>query len=130
MASSTIAVSEQDAKKLRELIFQARAYGSSEQGCLAGLERELDRAVVVDPENIPPGTVTMNSKVRFRDLDSGDEFVFSLVYPDDADIDAGKLSILAPVGTGLLGCREGDVVVPPVPAGMRRLRIEDVLYQP
>ncbi|MFA6318158.1 MAG: nucleoside diphosphate kinase regulator [Elusimicrobiota bacterium] len=130
MASSTIAVTDADAKKLRDLIFRARAYGSVEQGALAGLERELDRAAVVDPKTIPPDTVTMNSKFRVRDLDSGDEYVFSLVYPDDADISEGRLSVLAPVGTGLLGYRAGDTVVWPVPAGVRRLKIEGVLYQP
>jgi regulator of nucleoside diphosphate kinase len=72
----------------------------------------------------------MNSRVRLRDLDSGEQMEVSLVYPSASDAAAKKISILAPIGTAILGYRKGDVVEWEVPAGMRRLEVEDVLYQP
>ena len=72
----------------------------------------------------------MNSTVRLRDLETGEEETYTLVYPDEADIGENKLSVLAPVGTALLGYRAGDVVEWPVPAGVRRFRIEEVVSQP
>ena len=72
----------------------------------------------------------MNSKVVLRDVDTSAEMTYSLVFPKNADVDAGAISILAPVGTAILGYREGDVIEWPVPSGMRRIRIEEILYQP
>jgi regulator of nucleoside diphosphate kinase len=68
--------------------------------------------------------------VSLRDLDSGEQMQVSLVYPSAADAAAKKISILAPIGTAILGYRTGDTVEWEVPAGVRRLKIEDVLYQP
>jgi regulator of nucleoside diphosphate kinase len=72
----------------------------------------------------------MNSRVRLRDLDSGEKMQISLVYPSAADASAKKVSVLAPIGTAILGYRTGDTIEWEVPAGVRRLKIEDVLYQP
>ena len=72
----------------------------------------------------------MNSKVRVRDLATDKVETYTLVYPDDADINAKRLSIFAPLGAALLGSRTGEVVSFEVPAGTRRLRIERILYQP
>jgi regulator of nucleoside diphosphate kinase len=94
------------------------------------LREELARGSLVAADRVPTGVVTMNSRVRVRDLDADETEVYTLVYPDDADIDEGKLSILAPVGTALLGARVGHVVEFDAPAGPRRLKIEKVLYQP
>ena len=63
-------------------------------------------------------------------LDDDSRMEVTLVFPADADIDAGKLSVLSPVGTALLGYAEGDTVEWEVPAGKRRIRIEKILYQP
>jgi regulator of nucleoside diphosphate kinase len=65
-----------------------------------------------------------------RDLDDGETFEYTLVYPRDANAAEGRVSILAPIGTAILGCKAGDVVEWPVPAGTARLRIEDVVFQP
>src|SRR4051812_13957423 len=67
------------------------------------LRREIDRARVVDHTRVPPDVVTMHSTVRIRDLATGGAEVYTLVYPDEADLPSGKLSVLAPVGTALLG---------------------------
>jgi regulator of nucleoside diphosphate kinase len=72
----------------------------------------------------------MHSTVRVRDVASGRSMVYTLVFPSEADLVQGRLSVLAPVGTALLGFRSGDVVEWPVPGGVRRLQIEKVLFQP
>ena len=97
---------------------------------IGALRRELARAIIVAPPQIPHDVVTMNSRVRFRDLDTEEDFVFTLTLPREAKLDEGKLSILAPAGTALLGCRVGDVIEWPFPGGTGRLQIEEILYQP
>jgi regulator of nucleoside diphosphate kinase len=94
------------------------------------LKDELDRGTVVAPGGVPKGVVTMHSRVRVRDVEEDETETYSLVYPDEADINDGKLSVLAPLGTALLGTRVGDVVEFDAPAGTRRLKVERVLYQP
>lgn len=95
------------------------------------LESELASAVVVDPEQIPANVVTMGSRVRFRDEESGQIREITLVYPKDADPQTGKVSILAPVGAALIGLAVGEIVDWPLPGGRRkRLRLEEILYQP
>jgi regulator of nucleoside diphosphate kinase len=94
------------------------------------LEAELNRAIIVDTDKIPPDIVTMNSKVYLRDMDTGKDEFYQLVYPEDADIEQNKISILAPIGTAILGYKVGDVIEWKVPAGVRRLKIKKILYQP
>jgi len=72
----------------------------------------------------------MNSKVRLKDLDSGEEVIYSLVFPNDANVAENKISVLAPVGTALIGYRVGDPIEWKVPRGLKRLKIEEILYQP
>jgi regulator of nucleoside diphosphate kinase len=72
----------------------------------------------------------MNSTVRLRDLDTGDMETYTLVYPAEADVDEQLISVLAPIGTAILGYRVGDVIKWPVPGGFVRLRVEKILYQP
>jgi regulator of nucleoside diphosphate kinase len=94
------------------------------------LTHEIERGAEVRPEEIPPDVVTMNSTVRLTDLESGSSHVYTIVFPSDADPDKGKISILAPLGTALLGYRVGDVVKWRRPEGDRRLKIEAIVYQP
>lgn len=95
------------------------------------LEAELARAEIVSPTEVPPDVVTMNSTVKFRIESSSREFFLTLVYPKDVDPKGGTISILAPVGSALLGLSKGDEIEWPNPGGrMLRVRIEDVLYQP
>ena len=97
----------------------------------ADLQAELDRADVVPPEEIPPNVVTMNSTVQFSIVETGKEFCLTLVYPRDADGSADKVSILAPVGSALLGLRAGQSIEWPVPGGRSaRLVVLGVRYQP
>jgi regulator of nucleoside diphosphate kinase len=107
-----------------------RLWSSKDREHLEALGAELDRAHVVAPEEIPGDVVTMNSAVLVRDLDSGTEMALTLVFPSDTGLELGKISILAPVGTALLGYRVGDTIEWKVPGRVRRLRVERMLYQP
>jgi regulator of nucleoside diphosphate kinase len=94
------------------------------------LEEELDRARIMPSFEVPPDVVTMNSKVRLTDLQNGKKLTYTLVFPRDANFDQGKISILAPIGTAILGSTPGDVIEWKVPASIRRLRVEEILHQP
>ena len=72
----------------------------------------------------------MHSKAHLIDLDSGEELVYTLVFPNEADLRQDKISVLAPIGTAMLGYQVGDTFEWPVPDGVRRLQVKDVLYQP
>lgn len=128
--SSNIIITAADRQRLGTLIEQATRVGLVERRYLDDLEHELDRATTVVPEDVPPDVITMNSTARLRDLDTDEVFDYTLVYPRDADVEAQRISILAPVGTALLGYRIGDVIEWPIPAGTIRLKVEQVMYQP
>ncbi|WP_406696987.1 nucleoside diphosphate kinase regulator [Singulisphaera sp. Ch08] len=97
---------------------------------LDALRAELDRAVVVTPQEIPADVITMNSTVSLVEIDSSEEEVYTLVFPKDADADEGKISVTAPLGTAMLGYRVGDVFDWEVPMGRKRWRVAKVIYQP
>lgn len=98
---------------------------------VSGLEEELARANIVDPEQIRPDLVTMNSTVKFSVDSSLKEFVLTLVYPKDIDSKGEKISILAPVGSALLGLSIGDRIEWPKPGGGTiKVMIKEILYQP
>ena len=97
---------------------------------LSVLEREVERAIVVKPEEVPANVVTMNSEVQVLDLDTDERRCVTLVFPTLAGIEAGRVSVLAPLGTALLGSREGNPVEWSTPRGVKRLRVERVVYQP
>jgi regulator of nucleoside diphosphate kinase len=128
---STIYITEVDLARLRKLIEAARDSGiDSNTPYMNKLEGELDRANIVDPKEISMDAITMRSKVRLKDLESRKEMIYSLVFPNEADVDEGRISVLAPVGTAMIGYRVGDIIEWEVPSGLRRLKVEEVLYQP
>lgn len=128
MDDRQIVITQHDSDRLRELIDALDDLSGRRD--LEALLGELDRATIVAPEDIPPDVVTMNSTVVLHEVERDQEKTVSLVFPADADIDAGAVSVLAPVGTAILGFKKGDVIEWPVPAGLRRFRIEKILYQP
>jgi regulator of nucleoside diphosphate kinase len=130
MRSDRIVITEEDMSRLRQLVQQGRTSARRDQEHLADLDDELDRAEVVERGELSDDVVTMHSTVRVRDVDTGTSMVYTLVFPSDADIERRRISVLAPVGTALIGCRTGDVVEWATPGGGRRLRIEEVLFQP
>lgn len=130
MTDSTIVITATDDRRLRALLASKGNLDAPDKRNLRDLLSEIERAQVVDDEAIPPNVITMNSQFRLRDLDTGYAGEYELVYPREADFSRGKISVLAPIGTALLGYRELDTVEWQVPAGLRRLRIDAVLYQP
>lgn len=95
------------------------------------LREELDRAKIVEPENMPPGVITMNSSARCVDEKSNKEYHFTLVYPSDANVDQNRVSILSPMGSAMLGLAEGQSIEWELPGGRQlKLRVLEVTYQP
>jgi regulator of nucleoside diphosphate kinase len=129
MTGKSAMITDIDFDRLTQLIDSPR-FRRTHATLLLRLRQELDQGKVVAPDEVPRGTVTMNSRVRVRDLRRGETETYTIVYPDDADIELGRMSVLAPLGTALLGARKGDVVKFEVPAGVRRLEVEKIIYQP
>ena len=94
------------------------------------LEAELDRADVLDPEDMPPNVVTMNSTVQFSILETGKTNTLTLVYPKEMDGSDNKVSVFAPVGIALLGLSVGDELPMPSPTGRVTVRVDAIEYQP
>lgn len=117
MLKKSIIITKYDKKRLKSLINY-------------DIRKEINRSKVVDPEDIPNDVITMNSKFKLKDLDSGEEMVYTLVFPEEADIDKKKISIYAPMGIALIGYRVGDIIEWPVPCGKLRIKVLEILYQP
>ncbi|MDQ2691493.1 MAG: nucleoside diphosphate kinase regulator [Chloroflexota bacterium] len=130
MNERTIQITELDRKRLINLILDAESGEYRKSVYLENLRSELERAEVVSPEKIAGDVITMNSTGVLTDQDTGERETYTLVYPEDADTAQGKISILAPIGTAMLGYRVGDVFEWEVPSGKRRLKVEKVIYQP
>lgn len=132
MERRDIYITEFDLNRLTELLGVWQTFKGSKSTSihLEGLSEELDRAHIVAPTDIPPDVVTMNSRVRLSDTSKEKDMIYTLVFPRDADAEAGKISILAPIGTAILGYKVGDIIEWPVPLGIRKVKIEEVLYQP
>lgn len=130
MSGKPIRITKFDLERLKVLLFDVKAtsYGTSEH--VGRLKTEIDRAEIVLPQDIPDDVITMNSAVCLEDLDTGEEEVYTLVFPENADLKQGRISVLAPIGTGMLGYEVGDTFEWEVPAGKRRLRVKSILYQP
>lgn len=130
MAKRIIILTKSDFHRLETLLTSefAQAIGPSEY--LASLAGELRRAKIVDADSVPYNVVTMNSTVKLRDCDTNELESYTLVFPEQADIANNKLSVLAPVGTAILGQRVGDSLRWRTPGGWRRVKVERVLYQP
>lgn len=123
-----IILSTQDLDRLERLLDAMPSFQTPD---LDALRHELDRAEVMEPEAIPADVITMNSSARFRDEASGKEFELTLVYPDDTHMTHGTVSVLAPVGSALLGLSVGQAIEWPLPNGRSMtLRVLEVSYQP
>ncbi len=130
MSERAIFITEEDFEKLEGLLDGVTRQGSRDQENVARLAGELERAHVVPADTIPPDVVTMDSEVVLRNLDTGEEMVFTVVFPGKANVEQRRLSVLAPLGAAVLGYRAGDVIEWRVPGGARRLKVEKVLFQP
>jgi regulator of nucleoside diphosphate kinase len=122
--NTTIHLSREDYGRLRPLA-AALPRNQAADG-RPTLRTELERANVLPRELLPPGVVTVNSRVRFKDLASGDVAEYVITWPERADGGMERISVLAPIGTALIGYREGDEVTWPTPGGTRRLLVLQV----
>lgn len=128
---ATIYVTNSDRDRLANMIELTREQDDRANFMYVGkLEGELESAEVVAPDDIPPDVVTMRSKVKLKDLDTNEEKIYSIVFPSEANLDEGKISILAPLATALLGYKRGNIVEVEAPLRLRRLLISEILYQP
>ncbi len=124
-SQSRIFVTDLDYQRLSSLAAQTE----SDTGL--ALEEELSRANVIAQKDIPSTVVTMNSRVRFVDELSGQEQEMTLVYPKDANLEKGQISILAPIGVALLGLSVGQSIDWKLPNGsVKKLKVKEVLFQP
>ena len=130
MSDKNIHITELDRQRLVDLIVDAQSGEYRGSIYLEKLRGELSRAQIVLPQEIPGDVITMNSQVALLDLDTQEEETYTLVYPENANTAEGKISILAPIGTAMLGYRVGDMFEWEVPAGKRRLKVDRILYQP
>lgn len=120
-----IIVASEDRDLLLELVARAHTTDVLEQ-----LETELDRARVVPLHEVPEDVVVMNSELECEDVGTGQRRRLHLVYPKDADSNASRVSILAPLGCALLGLRVGQEIDWRMPAGLRRIRVVAVTRPP
>lgn len=128
MNKNTIYLTDKDYNRLLQVVQSQRQKNGL--FVVAALSQELKRAKVVSPTEIPADVITMNSRVRLKEMKSAAELDIDIVYPKDADVGKRKVSVLAPVGTAVLGCRVGDEVKWPVAQGMVTYKVEELIYQP
>jgi regulator of nucleoside diphosphate kinase len=123
-------LSRLDAERIEALLEQPQYRALNTRA----LQEELERAEIAEPAQMPADIITMNSTARVRLEEAGQgshEHELTLVYPRDADGSAEKVSILAPVGSALLGLRVGDAIDWPMPGGRSaRLHVLAIRYQP
>lgn len=126
MRKRPIVVTESDEQKLRGLLSRQTEESMRDQAHLLELHSELERALILEAEELPADVITMHSQVRVLDLERRRRSDYTLVFPLESDVSAKRISVLAPLGTALLGFRKGDDVEWMMPGGVRRLRVEHV----
>lgn len=94
------------------------------------LDGELHRATIVEQREVSPDVVTMNSEVVYEDFATGLRRTVRLVYPRDADASRGWVSVLAPIGSALLGLTVGQAIEWQLPSGRKQVFVVEIRYQP
>jgi regulator of nucleoside diphosphate kinase len=126
----TTIVTAVDRTRLQDMVHALRSVGDPFRSHLRELTHTLEQAEVVSPAEVGREVVTMNSRVRASDVETGRAERFTLVYHGESGMFDSRLSVLTPMGVAVLGARVGDVIEFPIRRGVRRLRIEEMLYQP
>ena len=130
MQKRSIHITRTDLERLRAHFSDCKDSGVLDAAYVKDLEGEIRRAVVVDAKAVPHDVITLRSRVVLKDLDDGEEATYTLVYPEESDPASGRISILSPVGTAMLGCRVGDTFEWKVPRGNLRMQVLRIEYQP
>lgn len=124
-----VSLTETDAERLVRMLQNHRRRLTMPR-TLPLLQKKLDDAEFHSSTTIPKNVVTMNSTVLLKDMDSGAELITTLSYPHGANPDCGRVSVLTPIGTALLGLKVNSVVEYGTPEGQKRYQIKRVIYQP
>ena len=130
MSNRQIYITRQDHQRLTLMLEEALAGKHRDAAFLTELARELGSAEVVDPKSVPADVVTMNSRVVVKDVENGENSEYTLVFPEQADVAQGRLSVVSPIGTAILGYSKGDTITWQTPGGPRQIKITDIPYQP
>jgi len=130
MSAKEIIISSVDSERIRKKIMDERAKTGYLSKELKLLLDELNRAKVLKPEEIPSDVLTMHSRVRLHYVSNGKSLEIQIVYPEEANVQEGKVSIFAPIATALLGYKKGDVVDWPVHNNIMKVKIDEIIYQP
>lgn len=130
MIARNLYLTDYDYERLELLLDNMNRIPQNRRDDLSRLEDDLATCQIVAPEEMPANIVTLHSTVRYLDLESNKERVVTLVFPSNADISMGRISIAVPLGAAILGRAEGDIVSLKVFDGTMTIRIEEVLYQP
>lgn len=129
MPSRNIRITSHDLQRLRHVVGSTTSLPALNRQHLDTLTAALDRAIVVEASEISPDVIRMHTRVQIRESQSGRMETYTLVFPSEADVHLNLISVLAPLGTALLGRREGDRLRWPVPGGVRELIVERILQQ-
>lgn len=127
---SSILISDMDMESLRQLLAAARRFLTKNHQHLQSLEEKLKRALVLTPDQMPRDVITIHAQVRVHELDIGRQTVYTLVLPGQADVARNRISVLAPIGSALLGRRVGDLIECTVPPVTKRVKVKEIVHQP
>lgn len=123
---SIIYITKNDHKKLIDIINKKWYNDNHDKALLT----ELNRAVIIEPQNIPNDVITMNSQVMLYDSETNEKLEYWLVFPENINIKQNKISVLSPIGCALLGYKINDMIIVKTPKGERKLIVEKILHQP
>lgn len=127
MMPETVSITEMDYFRISSLIENTNSIFTD----FVALEEEIERARIVDHPEVPPDLITMNTKFRYLNATDNRTSEITIVYPKNAKIEENRISVAAPLGTALLGLREGDEIDWTFPSGLtKRLKILEIIYQP
>jgi regulator of nucleoside diphosphate kinase len=130
IGQNTTVITDADLTRLEAMIRSLRTVGEPFRGQVNELRQHVRGARLVPAKEVEPDVVTMNSRVRVRDVESGRMETFTLAYHGEAEMFGDRLTVLSPLGIRVLGARVGDILEWDVPHGVRRLAVERILYQP
>ncbi len=127
---SKIIINRLDYARIKKSINDAKQFRSISNDEAEKLLKELDSAKIVEPEAIPSNVVTMNSIVKLSFKNNDKQIQFQIVYPEQANVKENKISIFSPIATALIGYKVNDEIEWIVPAGLTKIRIDEIIYQP
>lgn len=123
-------ISDVDLGHVRQLLAAGRRFLARNHQHLHALEENLTRALVVTRDQIPRDVIAIHTQVRIHELDIGRQSVYTVVLPGEADVARNRISVLAPIGSALLGRRVGDLVECAAPPVTKRLKVKEIVQQP